>query len=74
MHIFLTKPPLITCPKCGRKKLSHAVCPHCGSYKEREVVDVLEKLTKKDRKERKKEIKDREREKKPLTLKELSKK
>lgn len=28
------------CPECGRHKLSHCVCPHCGMYKGRQVIDV----------------------------------
>ncbi|NJH66534.1 50S ribosomal protein L32, partial [Staphylococcus agnetis] len=26
------------CPNCGELKLSHRVCPACGSYKGEEVV------------------------------------
>lgn len=26
------------CPQCGAAKLSHRVCPSCGSYKGREVI------------------------------------
>ncbi|HUG75445.1 MAG TPA: 50S ribosomal protein L32 [Acidimicrobiia bacterium] len=26
------------CPQCGSAKLSHRVCPTCGSYKGREVT------------------------------------
>lgn len=26
------------CPQCGAPKLSHRVCPECGSYKGREVI------------------------------------
>jgi len=77
MHIYLKKPALTTCPKCGKKTRFHTVCPYCGYYKEREVIKVLEKLTKKERKEKKKEIRVKEKEEvkkgKPLTLKELSK-
>jgi len=55
-HIFLKSPFLATCPKCGKPVLSHTVCFNCGYYKGVEVIDVLKKLTKKDRKAREKEI------------------
>lgn len=28
------------CPQCGEAKLPHRVCPNCGFYKDREVLDV----------------------------------
>jgi large subunit ribosomal protein L32 len=80
MHIFLRKPVLISCPKCGKSIPSHTVCPNCGYYKGREVINVLEKLEKKERKTREKEIKAKEKEEKgikkekSLDLKELSRK
>jgi len=80
MHIFVEAPILVRCPKCGKPRLSHTVCPNCGYYKGIEVIDVLKKLTKKERKQREKEMKAKEsaeKEKakeKPLTLEELSKK
>jgi large subunit ribosomal protein L32 len=78
MHIFLREPALVSCPKCGKPKLPHVVCPNCGYYKGQEVINVLEKLEKKERKKREKEIKEREREEtkkeRPLTLEELSRK
>jgi len=77
MHIVLKAPPLVSCPKCGKPVLPHIVCPNCGYYKGREVIDVLAKLEKKERKKREREIKEKEREKakeKPLDWKELSKK
>jgi hypothetical protein len=36
------------------------MCEHCGYYKEREVVDVLAKLTRRERKQREKEEKRRQ--------------
>jgi large subunit ribosomal protein L32 len=78
LHIFLEKPTLTKCQKCGHFVLPHTVCPNCGYYKGKEVIDVLAKLTKKERKKREKEIKAKEKEeaetKKPLSWEELSKK
>jgi len=77
MHIFLEKPTLAKCPKCGRFVLPHTACPNCGYYKGTEAVDILKKLTKKERKKREKEIKAKKKEKpkeKPLSLRELSRK
>lgn len=39
-HDFLTPPASSLCPSCGERKLPHRVCPHCGSYRGRDVVDV----------------------------------
>jgi len=44
------------CPKCGTKVLAHHACKNCGTYKGREVVDVLGKLTKKEQKTKAKEL------------------
>jgi large subunit ribosomal protein L32 len=34
------RPTTSTCPQCKAPKLPHRVCPNCGQYKGREVVDV----------------------------------
>jgi len=75
-HIFLKVPTLSICPKCGRPVLPHTVCSNCGYYQGREIIDVLKKLTKKERKEKEKEIRKEEEEsqKKSLTWEELSRK
>jgi len=39
-HDFLTAPSLSECPNCHEAKMPHRVCPHCGHYKGKEVVDV----------------------------------
>ena len=39
----LTAPGIITCPNCGEFCMPHSVCPHCGQYKGRVVVNVEEK-------------------------------
>ncbi len=77
MHIFTKKPSLVSCSHCGKKIKQHTACFNCGYYKGREVVDVMEKLDKKEQKKREKEIalKDKDsKDKKPLTMENLSKK
>lgn len=39
-HDHLRPAVLADCPKCGEKKLPHRVCPNCGMYKGREVIEV----------------------------------
>ncbi|MBN2045949.1 MAG: 50S ribosomal protein L32 [Anaerolineales bacterium] len=39
-HDALKARKLVTCPNCGEMRLPHHVCPSCGFYKGREVVDV----------------------------------
>lgn len=36
--------------------MPHRTCANCGTYKNREVVDVLKKLTKKERKVKEAEL------------------
>lgn len=77
MHLYIKGAVLTVCPKCGKKVRPYSVCQHCGYYKGREVIDILKKLTKKERKKRQKEIAAKgkeEKEAKPLNMEELSKK
>ncbi len=39
-HSSLTPPSLDECPQCHSPKLSHHVCPTCGSYAGREVIEI----------------------------------
>lgn len=39
-HHRLSAPPLMACPNCRQRKLQHHVCPHCGYYHGRQVVQV----------------------------------
>ncbi|MDO8522715.1 MAG: 50S ribosomal protein L32 [bacterium] len=57
-HHALSGIASIKCPKCGVDALPHHVCANCGFYKGREAVDVLKKLTKKERKAKEKELED----------------
>jgi len=39
-HDALTSPTLSECPHCHEPKMPHRVCPHCGYYKGRAVIEV----------------------------------
>ncbi|MDA2934518.1 50S ribosomal protein L32 [Acidobacteria bacterium AH-259-D05] len=41
-HDFLTAPNLSICSNCGSPVLPHRVCPNCGYYKGRQVIEVKE--------------------------------
>lgn len=76
-HHALKKLQLVACSKCGQMILPHQACFNCGTYNNREIIDVLKKLSKKERKQKEKEIKAAEVAKtkeNPLTMEELSKK
>ena len=81
MHIHIQAPKLSHCPKCGKPVLAHTVCKNCGYYKGREVINVMAKLTKKEKKQKQREIEAKEKTTKPasqqggpLSMQELSKK
>ena len=39
----MTTPSLVECPHCHELKASHRVCPKCGYYDGKQVVDVSAK-------------------------------
>jgi large subunit ribosomal protein L32 len=39
-HDALTSPSLSECTNCHEPKMPHRVCPHCGFYKGRAVIEV----------------------------------
>ena len=39
-HLGLKPPLLDHCPQCHSPKLSHHVCPTCGNYAGREVIEI----------------------------------
>jgi len=45
-HQRLKVQNMARCSHCGKPAMAHRVCPNCGYYKNREVVDVLKKLEK----------------------------
>ena len=76
-HHALTKRSFAVCAKCGFAVMSHYVCQNCGTYAGREVIDVLKKLTKKEKKMKEKELAEQEKEQageKKLDMKDLSNK
>jgi len=60
MHLFIKRRFLISCPKCAKPALPHTVCHNCGYYKGRQVIDVMKKLTKKEKKQKEREIQAKE--------------
>ncbi|HUT83914.1 MAG: 50S ribosomal protein L32 [Proteobacteria bacterium] len=41
-HDTLKPPHYILCPQCHEPKLPHRVCPKCGAYKGRTVIEIEE--------------------------------
>jgi large subunit ribosomal protein L32 len=39
-HLALSLPKLVDCPQCHTPKLPHHVCPTCGTYDSREVIEI----------------------------------
>jgi len=42
-HQGLTLPQLMNCPQCGARKVTHHVCPTCGTYNGNQVLTIKEK-------------------------------
>lgn len=59
-HNALRPLNLIACAQCAVKILPHRICGNCGHYKGRQIIDVLAKLDKKERKKREKVLKEQE--------------
>lgn len=45
---------LILCGKCRKMILPHRVCPYCGTYKGRLILDLEAKVQKKKKKQKEK--------------------
>lgn len=39
-HQALTAPGIMVCPNCGEVKLAHVVCPSCGFYDGKKVINI----------------------------------
>ncbi|MFH1790741.1 MAG: 50S ribosomal protein L32 [Candidatus Omnitrophota bacterium] len=51
-HYKLKRHTLAKCAQCGKLKMPHKVCPHCGYYKGKQVIEI--KTLDEKRKEREK--------------------
>ncbi len=70
-HHALKKIDLINCQKCNQPVKSHIACSNCGYYNGKEAIDVLKKLSKKERtKVEKIKAKEEKKEKKTKTSEE----
>ena len=41
-HDALEMPKSSLCSNCSEQKMPHSVCPHCGFYRGRKVIEVEE--------------------------------
>jgi large subunit ribosomal protein L32 len=41
-HDKLSLPTVSFCPQCHEPLLPHHICPHCGTYKGKEIIKVEE--------------------------------
>ncbi|MDA1334961.1 MAG: 50S ribosomal protein L32 [bacterium] len=76
-HHGLKAEGLSLCPHCATTIRPHTICQNCGKYQGRQVIDVLKKLNKKEKKLKQKELQAQEAEaqsNKPLDAEALSKK
>jgi large subunit ribosomal protein L32 len=46
-HLAKTPSALVECSRCHSPKLSHQVCPTCGTYDGREVIEIKSATKKK---------------------------
>ncbi|NQV00846.1 MAG: 50S ribosomal protein L32 [Parcubacteria group bacterium] len=74
-HHALDKKRFFACPKCKADVLPHQLCQNCGTYAGKEIIDVMAKLNKKEKKKKEKEIAEQGKEsEKAMNMEELSKK
>lgn len=75
-HHALKQKKFTHCTHCLQSVLPHALCQNCGYYAGRQVIDVLAKLDKKERRKKEKELHEHEKEAaeegKTLSAEELS--
>ena len=55
-HHAVKQVTVSSCPKCKESVLSHIACKSCGFYNGKEVVNVMSKLDKKEKKTKEKKL------------------
>lgn len=55
-HHALTPVKMGVCGHCAKPVQPHIMCKNCGYYGKRQVIDVLAKLDKKEKKQKEKEL------------------
>ena len=55
-HHAMKPKAFAACGHCGKHVLPHMICQNCGYYRGRQVIDVLAKLDKKERRKKEKEL------------------
>lgn len=41
-HWKMSRVAVTECPRCHEPKLPHRVCPHCGTYRGMEILEIVE--------------------------------
>lgn len=41
-HDAIVAPATMACPECGETMTRHRACAHCGSYRGRQVIEVVD--------------------------------
>lgn len=36
-------PHLVACPECAEPRMPHRVCPSCGTYNKKKILEIVEK-------------------------------
>ncbi|HEY6959249.1 MAG TPA: 50S ribosomal protein L32 [Candidatus Limnocylindria bacterium] len=42
-HLALKAQNLVACPQCRSPKPSHQACPHCGTFRGRQVIKIKQR-------------------------------
>lgn len=51
-HHGIKVPHLSKCVGCGEMHIRHKMCDNCGTYRGRQVVDVMAQISKKEKKQK----------------------
>ena len=52
VHLEMKSVKTVTCSNCSTQTMPHVVCPKCGFYKNKEVINTVKKLEKKAKKKK----------------------